>query len=104
MAADRRVGRWVSAPSCRTQLCPPSRPWRCLHRCRALVGSTISLLVGSASLLLVSAALLLPAREDRSGGATGIRAAATGSSSGTPGLLVLLRERRGILPTGPELP
>ena len=82
--------------------CMGSLAWRSLHRRRAVVGSSISVLVVSTSVLPV----LLPPSHGDHRAATGICRAAdtTPSPAGPSRVLVLLLERQGVLPNDPNVP
>jgi hypothetical protein len=85
-----------------SESCMGSLAWRSLHRRRAVVGSSISVLVVSTSVLPV---LLSPSHGDHRA-ATGICRAAdtTPSPAGPSRVLVLLLERQGVLPDDPDVP
>ena len=90
-AAERSLDRWRPwwGPSWRPS--PLWRPVPRLRRCGAVVlGATVSILVGlSAGVLLRSAG--------RRAGASGLHSAASADCAGAGSVLVLLRERAGVL-------
>ena len=90
-AAERSLDRWWPWWGSSWRPSPLWRPVPRLRRCGAVVlGATVSILVGlSAGVLLRSAG--------RRAGASGLHSAASADRAGAGSVLVLLRERAGVL-------